>query len=100
MLAALPAEAREFRTSDIYPFNYPTVQGVAQMDRLMRERSEGRHGITVLTDRESENNAIAGVRDGTLDMARIRLVPLSSAVPMTAEPTLTYLFQSTTHARP
>ena len=26
--AALPADAREFRSSDIYPFDYPTVQAM------------------------------------------------------------------------
>ena len=39
LCAALPANAREFRSSDIYPFDYPTVQAVVQVDKLMRERS-------------------------------------------------------------
>jgi tripartite ATP-independent transporter DctP family solute receptor len=96
ILATLPADAREFRSSDIYPSNYPTVQGVVQMDRLMRERSEGRHGITVLADRD---NAVTQVRNGTLDMARVNLTALSDALPMTAVPALPYLFKSTAHAR-
>jgi branched-chain amino acid transport system substrate-binding protein len=28
----LPADAREFRSSDIYPFDYPTVQAAVQVD--------------------------------------------------------------------
>ena len=101
LLAALPAGAREFRSSDIYPFDYPTVQGVVQMDRLMRMRSEGRHGVTVLSrdDRDSESNTIAKVRSGLLDMARVNLATLSGIVPMTVVPALPYLFNSTAHAR-
>src|SRR5437660_8002888 len=95
MLAALPADAREFRSSDIYPFDYPTVQGVVQMDRLMRMRSEGRHGVTVLNrdDNDSESNTIAKVRSGTLDMARVNIAALSGIVPTTAVPALPYLFK-------
>ena len=101
LFAALPVDAREFRSSDIYPFDYPTVQGVVHMDRLMRIRSEGRHGVTVLSrdDRDSESNTIAKVRSGLLDMARVNLATLSSIVPMTAVPALPYLFKSTEHAR-
>src|SRR6187455_2795372 len=97
LCVAIPADAREFRSSDIYPFDYPTVQGVVQMDRLMRERSEGRHGVTVLSrdDRDSESNTIAKVRSGMLDMARVNLATLSGIVPMTAVPALPYLFKST-----
>ena len=72
LCAALPADAREFRSSDIYPFDYPTVQAVVQVDKLMRERSGGKLGITVLgyDDRDSENYTAAQVRNGQLDMAR------------------------------
>jgi len=96
VLAALPADAREFRSSDIYPSNYPTVQGIVQMDRLLRERSEGRHGITVLGDRD---DTVTQVRNGTIDMARVNLTALSDVVPMAAIPALPYLFKSPAHAR-
>ena len=101
ILAVFPADAREFRSSDIYPFGYPTVQGVVQMDKLIRERSAGRHGITVLgfDDRDSENFTVAQVRNGALDMARVSLGALNNLVPVTAVPSLPYLFRSTAHAR-
>ena len=101
VFTALPADAREFRSSDIYPFDYPTVQGVVEMDRLIRMRSEGRHGVTVLSrdDRDSESNTIAKVRGGMLDMARVNLAALSSIVPTTAVPALPYLFKSTAQMR-
>jgi tripartite ATP-independent transporter DctP family solute receptor len=101
LFAALPADAREFRSSDIYPFDYPTVQAVVQVDKAMRERSGGKLGITVLghDDRDSENYTAAQVRNGQLDMARINLAVLNNLVPSTAVFALPYLFKSKEHAR-
>jgi tripartite ATP-independent transporter DctP family solute receptor len=99
--AALPADAREFRSSDVYPFDYPTVQAVVQVDKLMRERSGGKLGITVLgyDDRDSETYTAAQVRTGQLDMARLNLAVLHGLVPSTAIFSLPYLFKSKEHAR-
>lgn len=101
LCAAVPADAREFRSSDIYPYDYPTVQAVVQVDRLMRERSGGNLGITVLgyDDRDSENYTAAQVRNGQLDMARINLAVLNSISPATSVLALPYLFKSKEHAR-
>ena len=101
MLAASPAGAREFRSSDVYPYDYPTVQGVVQVDKLMRERSGGKLGITMLgyDDRDTENYTVAQVRNGTLDMARVNLGVLNSVAPSTVVPVLPYLFRSKAHAR-
>jgi tripartite ATP-independent transporter DctP family solute receptor len=99
--AGFPADAREFRSSDVYPFDYPTVQAAVQVDKLMRERSGGKLGITVLgyDDRDSESYTAAQVRNGQLDMARINLAVLNSLVPSTAIFSLPYLFKSKEHAR-
>ena len=101
LCAVFPADAREFRSSDIYPFDYPTVQATVQVDKLMRERSGGKLGITVLgyDDRDSENYTAAQVRNGQLDMARINLAALNSLAPSTAVLTLPYLFKSKEHTR-
>ncbi len=99
--AAAPADAREFRSSDIYPFDYPTVQAVVQVDKVMRERSGGKLGITVLgyDDRDSENYTAAQVRNGQLDMARINLGVLNTIAPVTSVLALPYLFKSKEHTR-
>ena len=101
LLAATPANGKEFRSSDIYPADYPTVQAVVQMDKLIRERSARRHGITVLghDDRESENDMVAHVRDGTLDMARVNISALDMSGSATIVPSLPFLFKSTAHMR-
>ncbi len=98
---SLPAHTREFRSSDIYSFDYPTVQAVVHVDKLMRERSGGKLGITVLgfEDKDSEAYTLAQVRNGTLDMARVNLAVLNNLVPATAVPALPFLFKSKEHAR-
>src|SRR5215813_9214196 len=69
-----PAWAKEFRSADIYPANYPTVQAVVYMDKLLRERSGGRHGITVLgpTEGASADDPAAQTRRVELEMSHLR----------------------------
>jgi tripartite ATP-independent transporter DctP family solute receptor len=101
ILTGLPCQAREFRSADIYPFEYPTVRAVVQMDKLLRERTKGRHRIDPIgyDDRNSETFLLAQVRAGMLDMARINLAVLNRTVPATIVPTLPFLFKSTSHLR-
>jgi tripartite ATP-independent transporter DctP family solute receptor len=101
LFAGVAAEARDFRSSDVYPFEYPSVQGVAEMDRLIRQRSKSRLAIEPLgyDDRSSESYTVAQVRAGTLDMARINLVALNRTVPVSVVPALPFLFKSSGHLR-
>lgn len=96
-----PAAARDFRSSDVYPLDYPTVQAVVHIAKLLHERSAGRLGISVTgqNDQDSENYTIAELRNGTLDMARVNLAVLNRLAPETAVPVLPYLFKSPAHAR-
>lgn len=96
-----PAGARDFTSSDIYPSDYPTVRAVAHMADLMRERSGGRLTLSTLgaDDQETESYTLGELRNGTLDMARVSLAVLNSAVPATTILTLPYLFRSTAHER-
>ena len=100
-LTGLPGHAREFRSADTYPFEYPTVQAVVQMDKLLRERTKGRHRIDPMgsDDRNSETFLVAQVRAGMLDMARVNLAVLNRTVPATVVPTLPFLLKSTAHMR-
>ena len=106
-----PAWAKEFRSSDIYPANYPTVQAVVYMDKLLRERSGGRHGITVLgpADVASADDGAAStrraelgmarLRHGELDMARVNVSALDPRSMAVVVPSLPFLFKSTAQMR-
>lgn len=101
VLGGTAIQAREFRSSDVYSFDYPTVQAVAYMDGLIRARTGGKHGIYILgqDDKDSEGFTVAQLRNGTLDMARVNLAAFNNAVPSTVVPTLPFLFKSTEHMR-
>jgi tripartite ATP-independent transporter DctP family solute receptor len=101
LVAVLPAAARDFRSSDVYPLDYPTVQAVVHVAKLLHERSAGRLGINVTgqDDQDSEAYTIAELRNGTLDMARVNLAGLNTIAPETVVPVLPYLFKSPAHAR-
>lgn len=46
-LLALSAQATEFRSSDIHPDDYPTVQAVKFMGERLKALSGGKHSIRV-----------------------------------------------------
>lgn len=103
--------AKEFRSSDIYPNNYPTAKAVVYMDKLLRERSGGRHGITVLGPTEDESTDdtaaltrrterdMARLRAGELDMARVNVSALDPKSMAVVVPSLPFLFKSTVQMR-
>src|SRR5215510_3339070 len=113
LLVALPVAsgwAKEFRSSDIYPNNYPTAKAVVYMDKLLRERSGGRHGITVLgpEDAATDDTAaqtrrterdMARLRSGELDIARINVSALDPKSMAGVVPSLPFLFKSTAQMR-
>jgi len=93
-------QARDLRSADNQPTGSPTVQAVEYMNRVVRERTDGRHSIEVRqADRDSENFTIGSVRNGMLDMARVNIEVLNSLAPATVVPALPYLFRSTSHMR-
>lgn len=100
-LVGTATQAREFRSSDTHSSDYPTVQAVAHMDGLIRERTGGRLGIHVLgqDDQDSEHYTIAQLRNGALDMARVNLVVFNSTVLSSVVLSLPFLFKSKTQLR-
>jgi tripartite ATP-independent transporter DctP family solute receptor len=98
-LAVTPAVARDFRSADIHPGDYPTVEAVRYMGQLLAERSGGKLGVKVFP-----NGALGGERDtveqlkiGGLDMMRINVAPLNNVVPETIVPALPFIFRSEDH---
>src|SRR5258706_610526 len=98
---AVAAQAKEFRSADVHPLDYPTVLAVGYMGKLISERSGGRHGIKVYGNSVlgSEKDTIEQVRIGALDMIRINVAPMNNVVPETMVPTMPFVFRSTAHMR-
>jgi TRAP-type C4-dicarboxylate transport system substrate-binding protein len=57
-MAATCAFAREFRAADTQSEDYPTVQALRYMGRLIAERTGGRHQIKVFHSRQLAMAAI------------------------------------------
>ncbi len=97
---ALPvAGAREFRVADTQSEDYPTVQALLFMARLVEERTGGRHHIRVFHSRQlgEENDTIEQTRVGAIDLNRTNVAPIGSLVPAANVLALPFLFRSFDH---
>jgi tripartite ATP-independent transporter DctP family solute receptor len=97
--AAFPAAARDFRAADTQAENYPTVQALAYMDRLVTERTGGRHRIRIFHSRQlgEEKETIEQTRVGAIDLNRTNVAPLGSFIPEANVLALPFLFRSIEH---
>lgn len=96
---ALPAEARVFRVADTQAADYPTVQAIILMGRLIEERTKGRHSLKVFHSRQlgEEKETIEQTRVGAIDLNRTNIAPLGSFVPTANALALPFLFRSVDH---
>lgn len=101
LAVAAPASGRDFRSSDSFPADHPTVRAVAFMGDVVRERSNGRLTLSprAESDQDSESFVVGQLRNGMLDMARVNLNVLNGSVPGSVLPTLPFVFKSTEHMR-
>jgi len=95
------AGARPFFAADTHPFDYPTVQGVVEMGRLLSEGSGGRLTIKMFAGGQlgAERDTLEITSFGGLELNRVNLAPLNSIEPMTIVPGLPFLFRTTGHMR-
>ena len=98
-MLALPAAAREFRSADIHPTDYPTVEAVRYMGQQLSEQTGGEMGVKVYPNGAlgTEKDTIEQLKIGGLDMMRINVAPLNNVVPETIVPALPFLFRSEEH---
>jgi len=96
---AAPVAAREFRSADVHPADYPTVMAVKFMGEQLAAQSGGELGVKVYPNGAlgSERDTIEQLKIGGLDMMRINVAPLNNIVPETIVPALPFLFRSEEH---
>jgi tripartite ATP-independent transporter DctP family solute receptor len=99
MALALPAAAREFRSADVHPADYPTVMAVKFIGEQLAAQTDGRLGVKVYPNGAlgTERDTIEQLKIGGLDMMRINVAPLNNVVPETIVPALPFLFSSKDH---
>lgn len=98
-LAAPAAGAREFRIADTQAEDYPTVQALMFMARLVEEQTGGRHHIRVFHSRQlgEEKDTIEQTRVGAIDLNRTNVAPIGSLIPAANVLALPFLFRSFDH---
>jgi tripartite ATP-independent transporter DctP family solute receptor len=98
---ASPAFAKEFRSADVHPDDYPTVMAVKKMSEIISGRTGGQDTIKVFGNSAlgSEKDTVEQVKLGALDMVRVNVAAFNNIVPETIVPALPFLFKSKEHMR-
>jgi tripartite ATP-independent transporter DctP family solute receptor len=98
---AMAANATEFRSSDVHPDDYPTVQAVRHMGEELSKATGGKHSIKVFSKSAlgSEKDTIEQTKLGAIAMTRVNVAPMNNICPATMVPTMPFLFRSTEHMR-
>jgi tripartite ATP-independent transporter DctP family solute receptor len=98
-LGAPAASARDFRAADNQVEDYPTVQALLEMDRIINEQTGGRHRIRVFHSRQlgEEVDTIALTRAGAIDLTRTNIAPIGSVIPEANALALPFLFRTMEH---
>lgn len=99
--SAFAVQAKDFRSADVHPTDYPTVQAVNHMGKTLAEQTKGRLGVKVFANSSmgSEKDTVEQVKIGALDMVRINSAVLHAISPAMSVPSLPFLFRSTQHMR-
>jgi tripartite ATP-independent transporter DctP family solute receptor len=101
MALAVTAHATEFRSADIHPDGYPTVDAVKFMGERLKTLTNGKHTIKVFNNSAlgNEKDTIEQTKIGALAMTRVNIAPMNNICPETQVPTMPFLFRSKEHMR-
>ncbi|ETR78144.1 C4-dicarboxylate ABC transporter [Afipia sp. P52-10] len=99
LLSVSVTQAREFRAADNQVEDYPTVQALQFMAKLVAERTKGRHTIRVFHSRQlgEERDTIDATKAGAIDLNRTNIVPLGVSAPSVNVLAMPFLFRSVEH---
>lgn len=100
-LACLGAQATDFRSTDVHPDGYPTVEAVKHMGQTLNKMTNGKHSIKVFNNGAlgAEKDTIEQTKIGALAMTRVNIAPMNNICPATVIPTMPFLFRSKEHMR-
>ncbi len=97
----MPAHATDFRSTDIHPDGYPTVDAVKYMGTVLAKLTNGKHTIKVFNNSAlgAEKDTIEQAKIGAVAMTRVNIAPMNNICPTTVVPTMPFLFHSKEHMR-
>ena len=99
--AMTTAQARDFRSADVHPLDYPTVMTVKKMGEVISKKTNGKYNIKVFGNSAlgSEKDTVEQVKIGALDMVRVNTSTFHSIVPESMVPSFPFIFRDINHFR-
>jgi tripartite ATP-independent transporter DctP family solute receptor len=99
--ALASAHATDFRSTDIHPDGYPTVDAVKYMGTVLNKLTNGKDSIKVFNNSAlgAEKDTIEQTKIGAVAMTRVNIAPMNNICPTTVVPTMPFLFRSKEHMR-
>ena len=93
------AQAREFRSADVQPPDYPTVKAVQHMSEELSKTTNGKYTIKVFANSllGSEKDTIEQVKLGAVDFLRVNSGTLNTICPAMMIPVMPFVFRDTAH---
>jgi tripartite ATP-independent transporter DctP family solute receptor len=100
-LAAPMVGARDFRSADVHPKDYPTVMSVKFMGDVLSKATGGKYNVKVFSDSSlgSEKDTVEQVKIGAIDMVRVNTSAFHGIVPESMIPSFPFLFRDIEHFR-
>ncbi|MCG5241611.1 TRAP transporter substrate-binding protein [Azospirillum doebereinerae] len=100
-LGAAQAQAKQFRSADVQPGDYPTVKAVQYMSEQLSKDTNGKYTIRVFPSSQlgSEKDTIEQVKLGALEFLRVNAGTLNTICPAMMVPIMPFIFRDTAHMR-
>ena len=93
--------ARDFRSSDTWGQDYPTVMAVKKIGDIISQKTGGKYNIKVFGNSAlgSEKDTVEQVKIGALDMVRVSTGAFHGIVPESMVPSFPFIFRDINHFR-
>jgi tripartite ATP-independent transporter DctP family solute receptor len=100
-LVATGAQAREFRSADVHPLDFPTVMTEVQVGKVLSEKTGGNYTVKVYGNSTlgSEKDTVEQCKLGALDMVRVNTAAFQEILPETKIVSLPFLYRDIDHHR-
>jgi len=94
-------QARDFRSADVHPLDYPTVMTVKKIGDIVSQKTGGKYNVKVFGNSAlgTEKDTVEQVKIGALDMVRVNTAAFHSIVPEAMVPSFPFLFRDIAHFR-
>jgi tripartite ATP-independent transporter DctP family solute receptor len=95
------AYARDFRSADVHPQDYPTVMTVKKIGEIVSQKTGGKYNIKVFGNSSlgSEKDTVEQVKIGALDMVRVSTAAFHGIIPESMVPSFPFIFRDIKHFR-